>query len=90
MIVTICNVTDFDKFLQTFSSVGVEKRREHGCKGAHVIRDPDNACRVWVFFDWAQKDYEGFLADPEIPAIARKLALQAPPVKVEPVAQYDA
>jgi Antibiotic biosynthesis monooxygenase. len=90
MIVTICDVTDFDKFLRTFSGVGCTKRREHGCRGAHVVRDPDNASRVWVFFDWAQEDYEAFLADPEIPAIARNLALQSPPVKVEPVAQYDA
>jgi hypothetical protein len=90
MIVTIANVTDFDQFLRTFSNEGVTKRREHGCKGAHVVRDPEDVCRVWVFFDWAQKDYEGFLADPEIPAIARKLALREPPLKVEPVAQYDA
>jgi hypothetical protein len=43
-----------------------------------------------VIFDWTQEDYEGFLADPEVPAIARKLALREPPVKVEPVAQFDA
>lgn len=90
MIVTIANVTDFDQFLRTFSNEGVEKRREHGCKGAYVVRDPDDAQRVWAFFDWAQKDYEGFLADPEIPAIARKLALREPPVKIDLVAQYDA
>lgn len=90
MIVTISNVANFDQFLRTFSTEGVEKRREHGCKGAYVVRDPDDDHRVWVFFDWAQEDYEGFLADPEIPAIARKLVLRQPPVKVEPVAQYDA
>lgn len=90
MIVTIANVADFDRFMRTFSTEGLEKRREHGCKGAHVVRDPDDAHRVWVFFDWAQEDYEGFLADPDIPAIARKLALREPPVKVEPVARYDA
>ena len=90
MIITIANVADFDQFLRTFSNEGVEKRREHGCKGAYVVQDPYDAQRVWVFFDWAQEDYEGFLADPEIPAIARKLALREPPLKVEPVAQYDA
>ncbi|GAB3019483.1 antibiotic biosynthesis monooxygenase [Bowmanella dokdonensis] len=90
MIVTLAYVTDFDQFLRTFSNEGVEKRREHGCKGAHVVLDPDDAHRVWVFFDWADEDYEGFLADPEIPAIARKLALREPPVKIDPVAQYDA
>jgi hypothetical protein len=90
MFVTIANVSDFDLFLRTFANEGVEKRREHGCKGAHVLRDPDDAHRVWAVFDWAQEDYEGFLADPEIPAIARKLALREPPVKVDPVAEFDA
>lgn len=90
MIVTIAKVADFDQFLRTFSNEGVAKRKEHGCKGAHVVRDPEDACRVWVFFEWAEEDYAGFLADPEIPAIARKLALREPPVKVEPVAHYDA
>ena len=90
MIVTIANVTDFEQFLRTFSNEGAEKRREHGCKGAYVVRDPDDANRVWVFFDWTQKGYEEFLADPEVPAIARKLALREPPTKIELVAQYDA
>jgi hypothetical protein len=36
-----------------------------------------------------QEDYEKFLSDPEIPAIARELALREPPVKADPVAEYD-
>lgn len=32
MIVTIANVTDFDQFLATFSTIGAEKRKQHGCK----------------------------------------------------------
>ena len=89
MIVTIAKVADFDQFLKTFSTVGVEKRKEHGCRGAHVVRDPDDPDRVWAFFDWDAEDYEGFLQDPEIPAIARELALREPPVKVDPTARYD-
>ena len=45
---------------------------------------------MWVFFDWEIDDYERFLADPDIPAIAQELALAAPPVKIDPIAQYDA
>lgn len=90
MIVTIATVEDFDQFMRTFSNEGVAKRREHGCKGAYVVRDPGDIRRVWVFFDWAPVDYARFLADPEIPAIARKLALREPPVRVEPVARFDA
>ena len=79
----------FDQFLKTFSTKGAEKREQHGCTGSHVFRDPDDPDRVWVFFDWKIEDYEGFLADPEIPAIARELALQEPPLRAEPVAQSE-
>ncbi len=89
MIVTIAKVADFDQFLATFSTIGAEKRKQHGCTGSHVFRDPDDPSRVWVFFDWEMEDYEKFLADPEIPAIARELALREPPMKADPVAQYD-
>lgn len=89
MIVTVAKVADFDQFLETFSTKGVEKRKQHGCKGSHVFRDPDDSNRVWVFFDWEREDYEGFLSDPEIPAIAQQLALQEPPVEASPVAHYD-
>ncbi len=89
MIVTIAKVADFDKFLKTFSTKGAEKRREHGSKGSRVFRDPDDPNRVWVVFDWKLEDYERFLSDPEVPAIAQELALQEPPVKAESVAKYD-
>ncbi|BBY81239.1 antibiotic biosynthesis monooxygenase [Mycolicibacterium pulveris] len=90
MIVTVAKVEDFDQFLKTFATAGVEKRREHGCRGSRVFRDPDDPDKVWVVFDWDIEDYEGFLADPDIPAIARQLALKEPPVEAKPVAQYDA
>ena len=89
MILTIAKVADFDRFLKTFSTKGAEKRKQYGCAGSHVFRDSDDANRVWVFFDWKMEDYERFLCDPEIPAIARELALREPPVKADPVAHYD-
>jgi quinol monooxygenase YgiN len=89
MIVTIARVTDVDQFLETFSTVGVDKRREHGCTGSHVYQDPDDPNRLIVFFDCARDDYQGFLADPEIPAIARQLTLIEPPVEADLVARYD-
>lgn len=89
MIVTITRVEDFDQFLGTFSAIGLEKRKEHGCRGSHVFKDPDDPNRVWVFFDWSNEDYESFLSDPEIPAIARELALREPPATARPVASYD-
>jgi quinol monooxygenase YgiN len=89
VIVTIAKVADFDQFLKAFSTKGAAKRKQHGSTGSHVFRDPDDPNRVWVVFDWQVEDYEKFLSDPEVPAIAQELALSAPPMTVDPVAQYD-
>lgn len=89
MIVTIAKVADLDRFMEIFATIGVEKRREHGCRGSWVFLDPDDSHRVWAIFDWDEDDYNGFLADPEIPALARKLLLQAPPVRATALAEYD-
>lgn len=89
MIVTTTRVADFDQFLKTFSTIRLGKRREHGRRGSHVYKDPDDSSRVLVFFDWSNEDYETFLCNPEVPAIARELSLRKPPVTAHPVASYD-
>ena len=89
MILSIAKVADFDQFLKTFSTNGAEKRKEHGSKGSQVFRDPDDPSRVLVIFDWEIGGYEKFISDPEVPAIARELGLQGPPVKAESVGEYD-
>ncbi len=90
MIVTVARVADPDRFLEVFTTVGVQKRWEHGCRGARVYFDPDDAHRVWSVFDWDAKDYDEFLADPAIPAIARELGVQAPLVHAVAAAELDA
>lgn len=88
MILATAKVADFDQFLQTFSTKGAEKRREHGSKGARVFRDPEDPSRVWVAFDWEPQGYEKFIADPEVPAIFQEAGLQGPPVKAELAGEY--
>ncbi|RKN51067.1 hypothetical protein [Micromonospora endolithica] len=90
MIVTIIRITDRARFLEVFTTIGAAKRREHGCRRAQVFFDPNDAHRAWSIFDWDAKDYEGFLADPEIPALARQLGLQSPPVHVVAATDLDA
>ena len=90
MIVTVARMIDPDRFVQVFETVGAEKRREHGCRGAWLYVDPEDAHRMWSVFDWDEKDYQDFLADPEIPAIARELGLEAPPVHAVAVTALDA
>lgn len=89
MIVTVARVADPDRFLEVFQTVGVQKRRQHGCRGSWVYVDPDDAHRVWSVFDWDGKDYDEFLADPEVPAIARELGLQSPPVHAVAATELD-
>jgi hypothetical protein len=90
MIVTIARVTHPERFLRIFETIGADKRREHGCRCACVYFDPYDAYRVWSVFDWDAVDYAGFLADPEAPAIARQLGLQAQPVHVIAASELDA
>ena len=65
-------VEDFDRFLKIFSTKGAEKRKQHGSKGATVFRDPMEADRVWVIFDWDEQGFKNFLSDPEVPAIIQE------------------
>ena len=89
MVLASAKVADFDQFLQTFSTKGAEKRKEHGSKGSRVFRDPEDASRVLVVFDWEGEGYEKFIADPGVPAIFQEAGLQGPPVKAEPAGEYD-
>ncbi len=90
MIVTVARVTDLDRFLEVFATTGVAKRQEHGCRGSQLYLDPEDPHRVWAIFDWDEEDYSRFLEDPEIPAIAQSLRLQAPPALATLTARYDA
>ena len=88
MILATAKVADFDQFLETFSTKGAEKRKEHGSKGSQVFRDPDDASRVWVVFDWDAEGYEAFMANPEMRAIFQDAGLQGPPVKAVHSGEY--
>jgi quinol monooxygenase YgiN len=83
-------VEDFDRFLSIFSTKGAEKRKEHGCKGATVFRDPNEADRVWVLFDWDEEGFQKFLSDPEVPPIIQEAGHKSRPQAAEFGGQYDA
>ena len=79
MILATTTVEDFDRFLNTFSTTSAEKRKQHGCKGATVYRDPNEADRVWVAFDWDEAGWQSFVTDPEVPAIMKAAGHKAKP-----------
>jgi hypothetical protein len=90
MILATTKVEDFDRFWKVFSTKGAEKRKQHGSKGARVFRDPNEADRVWVLFDWDEKGWQSFLSDPEVPPIIREAGHKSKPQAAEDGGQCDA
>jgi hypothetical protein len=90
MILSTVKVEDFDRFWNTFSTRGAEKRKQHGSRGSHVFRDPYDDKRVWVVFDWDEEGYKSLMSDPEVPAIFRDAGLEGRPEMAELAREHDA
>jgi hypothetical protein len=90
MILTTVKIEDFDRFWKAFSTKGAEKRKQHGSKGSHVFRDPNDDGRIWVVFDWDEEGYNNLMSDPDVPAIFQEAGLQGRPEKAEPAGEHDA
>jgi hypothetical protein len=89
MILATTAVEDFDRFLNIFSPMGAEKRKQHGSTGATVFRDPNENDRVWVLFDWDEEGFQNFLSDPEVPPIIQEAGHKSRPQAAEFGGQYD-
>ena len=72
MMLATTRVGDFDRWMKIFSTTSAEKRKQHGSKGALVFRDPVEADRVWVVFDWDEKGWQSFVSDPEVLPIMKE------------------
>ena len=90
MILATTQVEDFDRFTKIFSTKGADKRRLHGSKGATVFRDPSEADRVWVLFDWDAEGWQNFVSDPEVPPIMKEAGHTGPPQTADVGGRYDA
>ena len=90
MILATTTVEDFDRFASIFSTKGADKRREHGSKGALVFRDPNEADRVWVIFDWDEEGWQSFVSDPDVPPIMQEAGHKGRPQTAAPGGRYDA
>lgn len=90
MMLATTKVDDVDRFLKVFSTKGAEKRKQHGSKGCTVFRDPAEADRVWVIFDWDDKGWQSFVSDPEVPAILKEAGHQGKPQVAKLAGSYHA
>lgn len=90
MLLATTKVEDFDRFLKIFSTKSFEKRKQYGCKGATVFRDPNEDDRVWVIFDWDEKGWQSFVGDPEVPPIMKEAGHKGKAQVAKLGAQYGA
>jgi hypothetical protein len=72
MMLATTTVADFDQWMKIFSTTSLAKRRAYGSNGAVVFRDPNQADRVWVIFDWDEAGFMRFASDPEVPPILKE------------------
>jgi len=90
MLLATTTMSDFDQFMKVFSTGGRDKRRAHGSKGALIFRDPNQADRVWVIFDWDEKGWQSFVSDPEVPPIMKEAGHTSKPQALELAARCEA
>ena len=72
MVLATTTFEDYERFMEVFTTMGAEKRKEHGCKGAHIFRDPYDSDRIWAVFDWDEEGWKRFVSDPAVPPIMQQ------------------
>ena len=90
MLLATTTVEDFDRFTTVFSTKGAEKRKQHGSRGALVFRDPNEADRVWVIFDWDLDGWQSFASDPDVPPIMQEAGHKGRPQVPKLSGRYEA
>ena len=90
MLLATTQVEDFQRFLDTFTTKGAEKRKQHGSKGATIFRDPAEDDRVWVIFDWDEQGWQSFVSDPDVPPIMKEAGHKSRPQAAQFAAHCDA
>ena len=90
MLLATTQFEEMDRFLEVFSTAGADKRREHGCKGVLVFRDPCEDDRIWAVFDWDEDGWTNFVTDPEVPSIMKDAGHKGRPQAAVFVGRYDA
>ena len=89
MVLATSTIEDFDRFWKTFSTKGAEKRKQHGCRGSRVYRDPNDDGRIWVAFDWDEEGFQRFLSDPDVPGIFQEGGLRSRPQPAQLAGEHD-
>jgi hypothetical protein len=90
MFLATAKVEDFDRWLKIFSTTSAEKRKQYGSKGSTVFRDPNEADRIWVIFDWDEEGFKNFASDPEVQVILKEAGHKGKPQVAKFGGKYSA
>jgi hypothetical protein len=90
MILATTTVENVERFLDVFGTKGAEKRAEHGSKGSTVFRDPTEANRVWVLFEWNEEGWANFVSDPTVPPVLKEAGHLSKPQPASFLGSYEA
>jgi hypothetical protein len=55
-----------------------------------VFRDPTEADRVWVAFDWDEQGWQSSVSDPEVPPILKEAGHKGKPQAAQLARSIDA
>ncbi len=73
-------ILDYQQFMATFTTKGLEARQRHGCTGTQVFTTPDPNQLV-LLFDWQSPEaFTGFLNDPLVKETMKASGTVGPPV----------
>lgn len=73
-------IEDFSKFLEMFSSKGLEARRKFGCVKSRVYKIEDDEKRIYILFKWTSKeDFTNFVNDAGVKETMKSSGTTAPP-----------
>ena len=75
---------------QLFANLRTPQQARDPGKGAQVFRDPNQADRVWVIFDWNAEGWQSFVSDPETPVVLKGAGHTSKPSSIELAATCDA
>jgi hypothetical protein len=89
LVLSTVKIEEFDRFWNTFSTKGAEKRKEHGCRGSYVFRDPNEDDRIWVLLDLDEQSYKRLMSDPELPPLFQEAGLKGRPEAAELAREHD-
>jgi heme-degrading monooxygenase HmoA len=85
-------IEDLSKFLDMFSTKGLEMRKMHGSVSSRVYKIENEAERIFILFEWESKEsFLGFLNDQTVKETMKSSGTTRPPVFtfVEKAAEFD-